>query len=88
MKFVLPHYRWGISNIDKIKEDTSLLKSKIKTWVDAGLARIPFNTPAAEVGTKKIKIIFLFDPGGSYPWVEEDKDSKFIFVDILGTWSG
>ncbi len=83
MKYILKHYRWGINNLGLVRSDVKSLESKIEIWLNKATNRIPWNTPAADLGTKPAHIVFLFDPGGSYPWVTEDENNKYIFVDVL-----
>ncbi|MDD5656383.1 MAG: hypothetical protein PHF00_03915 [Elusimicrobia bacterium] len=80
---VLPHYRWGVRHLDDVERDIVHLKKNIQPWLEQAVAKIPFNTPAARVGEKPVVLVFLFDPGGSYPWVHETDSTRYIYFDVL-----
>lgn len=83
IQYVRDDYQWGINHLPEVIEDVEIVKKNIPIWIDALLKKIPFDTPAAARGLKPIRIVFLFDPGGSYPWVKIDDTNRYIYIDVL-----
>jgi len=83
LKHVSANYKWGIGHIPEIKKDSAQVRSSIEAWLNKAVKKIPFGTPAAELGKTPVKLVFLFDPGGSYPWVHFDSEYRYIYFDVL-----
>lgn len=83
MKYVLKPHKWGIHHLEDVKNDHVLVKKNMDTWLRTAMKKIPFNTPAASHGKRPIYLVFLFDPGGSYPWVWDTEDRRYIYFDVL-----
>jgi hypothetical protein len=83
VNLIKEHYLWAWNNFKLIQDATNVVESNIQQIINKSMNTIPFGTPAATIDSKKIKIIFLADPGGSYPWVYENEEYKFIYIDIL-----
>lgn len=83
MRFILPQYRWGVRNPDAVKKDYAIVKANLANWLIAAQNKIPWGTVAAQVQPKPHFIVFLFDPGGSFPWVTDEAGGRYIFIDIL-----
>ena len=83
MQFILPQYRWGLAHRELIVKDLALVQRHNEEWLATARQKIPWGTPAASDSAKPIHIVYLFDPGGSFPWAEEDAEGKYIFIDIV-----
>jgi hypothetical protein len=83
MKMILGDYLWGKSHLDDVRNDFSVVRNGTTAWLDDAKKAIPWGTQAAQVDPKPINVVFLFDPGGSYPWATENQNGKYIYIDIL-----
>lgn len=83
LKAIEAQYRWGLSNFDKVKSDCLLVKSKLDAWLNVAVTKIPFGTPAVGAAKTPVHLVFLFDPGGSYPWVLDNEEGKYVYFDVL-----
>jgi len=83
MRLILEHYKWGLANLEEVESDLTLIKAQMPSWLEAVQRKIPWDTPAVRRDDTPIQIIFLFDPGGSFPWVTEREGIRYIFINIL-----
>jgi hypothetical protein len=83
MQYIRGHYRWGVENFAALRSDLELVIKNSRNWLKMAQTNIPMNRPSVRVPEKTLKVVFLLDPGGSYPWVTEDEKATYIFVDLL-----
>lgn len=83
MQYILPHYKWGMMHLTTVKADSELVKKQFRIWFNTAVEQLPWQGNFIRASTDPIHIVFLFDPGGSFPWVTESSGVEYIFVDVL-----
>jgi hypothetical protein len=83
LKFILPDYQWGIKNIDILKADLASLRKDIPSLLDEANKVIPWNHAGVSLPTRPIHVVFLLDPGGSYPWATSTDSKQYLYLDLL-----